>query len=77
MVTCRPSSPFTVNITPQSNTSGMLALIGFESTVDVREFLENEKNRIDTFKWMKMGSPEVKKFELVTWIRIVGLPLKL
>ncbi|CAI9269129.1 unnamed protein product [Lactuca saligna] len=57
---------------------GMLALLSFESTVEAREFLENERNWTGTFKWLKMGSPEVNnKFERVTWIRLVGLPLRL
>ncbi|CAI9293108.1 unnamed protein product [Lactuca saligna] len=56
---------------------GMLALISFDSTVVARELLENERNWKDTFKWMKMGFTEVTKFEHVTWIRIVGLSLRI
>lgn len=56
---------------------GMLALISFDSTVAAREFLENETNWKDTFKWMKMGSTTVTKSESITWIRIVGLPIRL
>ncbi|CAH1412378.1 unnamed protein product [Lactuca virosa] len=56
---------------------GMLALISFDSTVAAREFLEDERNWKDTFKWMKMGSTVVTKFERITWIRILGLLLRL
>ncbi|CAI9271455.1 unnamed protein product [Lactuca saligna] len=56
---------------------GMLALISFDSTVAAREFLENETNWKDTFKWMKMGSTAVTKSECITWIRIVGLRIQL
>ncbi|CAH1453333.1 unnamed protein product [Lactuca virosa] len=56
---------------------GMLALIIFHASVSAREFLDGENNWKYIFKWLKRGDTVATKFERVTSVRIVGLPIQL
>lgn len=55
---------------------GFQAILHFQSTVDMKKFMENKNNWKDSLKWLKKGENTKSIFERLTCIRIVGLPLK-
>ncbi|CAH1442453.1 unnamed protein product [Lactuca virosa] len=72
------SLPATILISDNTKYLGGLNIaIHFGSSVEAKDFLEDENRWRDWFRWMVKSDQQELRYERIAWLKIIGLPLKL